>query len=282
VARIRTIKPAFFTSDQVCACSPLSRLLFIGLWCEADRDGRLHDKPNQIKFRVLPGDDCDVDALLWELVKNGLVARFEAPDPYIQILKFTDHQRPHPKEPPSAIRATGRELPWKETAGRDRVVMLPGEFPSSPVGREGKEISGREGDLGRVGKEAPPPARDGVASRVRALGIVTPAQFEREHGKHALRDVLCGEDGFVCLPQLLHDEWRRRLVNAGSSADAADSDIRAFVVAVKACWRASGEIPGDDNFAFWRHEWASAHGSNRPAPAGPDALTGVREALRRV
>ena len=41
MARIRTIKPEFFTSDDICALSPLARLLYVGLWCEADREGRL-------------------------------------------------------------------------------------------------------------------------------------------------------------------------------------------------------------------------------------------------
>ena len=41
MARIRTIKPEFFTSDDICALSPRARLLYVGLWCEADREGRL-------------------------------------------------------------------------------------------------------------------------------------------------------------------------------------------------------------------------------------------------
>lgn len=32
MARIRTIKPEFWTSEQVMGCAPLARLLFIGLW----------------------------------------------------------------------------------------------------------------------------------------------------------------------------------------------------------------------------------------------------------
>jgi hypothetical protein len=35
VARIRTIAPEFFTSDEIGALAPLLRLAFIGLWCHA-------------------------------------------------------------------------------------------------------------------------------------------------------------------------------------------------------------------------------------------------------
>ena len=51
MARIRTIKPEFFTSEDIVALSPLARLLFIALWCEADREGRLVWKPT---IRAIP------------------------------------------------------------------------------------------------------------------------------------------------------------------------------------------------------------------------------------
>jgi len=37
--RIRSIKPEFWKSETVAALSPLARLLFIGLWNYADREG---------------------------------------------------------------------------------------------------------------------------------------------------------------------------------------------------------------------------------------------------
>lgn len=33
MARARTLKPSFFDSEQVAACSLLARLTFVGLWC---------------------------------------------------------------------------------------------------------------------------------------------------------------------------------------------------------------------------------------------------------
>lgn len=41
MARIRTIKPEFFTSEDIVSLSPLARLFYVSLWCEADREGRL-------------------------------------------------------------------------------------------------------------------------------------------------------------------------------------------------------------------------------------------------
>src|SRR4030065_361605 len=54
VARIRTIKPEFWTDDKVVQVSFPARLLFIGLWNFADDSGNLENSPVQIKMRILP------------------------------------------------------------------------------------------------------------------------------------------------------------------------------------------------------------------------------------
>ncbi len=73
MARIRTIKPEFFTSEDIVSLSPLARLLYIALWCESDKDGRMVWKPRTFKMRYLPADDCQIEALCQELIGSGLV-----------------------------------------------------------------------------------------------------------------------------------------------------------------------------------------------------------------
>ena len=97
--RIRTIKPEFFKHDRLAELKPLTRLLFISLWCLADRRGRLEDRPKRIKVECLPYDDCDIDALLWELHNAGFIVRYEAESiPVIEIESFEKHQRITGKE----------------------------------------------------------------------------------------------------------------------------------------------------------------------------------------
>jgi hypothetical protein len=96
VARIRTIKPEFFTSEDIVSLSPMARLLYIALWCEADREGRLEWKPNTFKFRYLPADDCDVGELCDELIARGLVVLYGQGLAYIP--KFSTHQHINPRE----------------------------------------------------------------------------------------------------------------------------------------------------------------------------------------
>lgn len=104
--RARGIKPGFFVNADLVQLPPLVRLLFIGLWCMADRAGRLKDSPMTIKLTVLPGDDCDVDQMLDALAAHDFIVRYQVDDAhYIQVQNFTKHQSPHIKERESTIPA---------------------------------------------------------------------------------------------------------------------------------------------------------------------------------
>lgn len=159
MARIRTIKPSFFTNDQLAEVSPLCRLLFIGLWTCADKEGRIEDRPKRIKAEVLPFDDGDVNTMLDELVANGFIERYTADGhKCIQILAFAKHQRPHPKEPESCLPSREKKRravnkngePWKETAG---CALREGD-----LGRRSRK--GKEGDF--CSEPAPPPSEPTV------------------------------------------------------------------------------------------------------------------------
>jgi len=106
MARLRTIKPGFYTNDLLAEVSPLGRILFSGLWCIADRAGRLEDRPKRIKAEVLPYDDCDVDGLLNDLAERGFVLRYQVGQArYIAVVNWGKHQTPHIKEAESTIPA---------------------------------------------------------------------------------------------------------------------------------------------------------------------------------
>ena len=81
-----------------------ARLLFEGLWCMADREGRLEDRPLRIKAEILPYDDVDVDDLLDQLQARKFIIRYlSGEDGFIQVVNFKKHQSPHLKEAESLI-----------------------------------------------------------------------------------------------------------------------------------------------------------------------------------
>ncbi len=101
------IKPEFFDDPAVADVSPLARLFFVGLWTQADREGRLPDDIRRLKARLFPFDAVDAEALAVELHGQDMIRRYSGSDgkAYIWIRNFVKHQRPHPKEPASVIPA---------------------------------------------------------------------------------------------------------------------------------------------------------------------------------
>lgn len=108
MARIRTIKPDFFASEQVASVPYEWRLLFVGLWTHADREGRLLDRPARLKATLFPYDDLDVNDGLESLYRVGLVTRYEVDGvKLIAIPTWLKHQQPHIKESRSVLPAPG-------------------------------------------------------------------------------------------------------------------------------------------------------------------------------
>lgn len=106
MARARNIKPGFFDDEELAALGPYAMILFAGLWTLADREGRLEDRPQRIKARVLPYFDVDVDDLLSGLQARGFIVRYTVDDGhYIQVTNFRKHQSPHVHEAASTIQA---------------------------------------------------------------------------------------------------------------------------------------------------------------------------------
>lgn len=104
--RARNLKPTFFKNDILGTMPMAARLLFEGLWCMGDREGRLEDRPLRIKAEILPYDDVDVDDLLNQLEARAFILRYGGGiDRYIQVINFGKHQNPHYKEVPSEIPA---------------------------------------------------------------------------------------------------------------------------------------------------------------------------------
>lgn len=147
MARIRTIKPEFFTSEDIVSLSPLARLLYIATWCDADKEGRLLWKPRTFKLRYFPGDDCDMQALCDELVKSGLIVLYG--DGLAYIPSFSKHQHINPRESKST-------LPDPESNASSRVTTRQHASTLEMTRREegkGREGKGKEGDTEPYGSD---------------------------------------------------------------------------------------------------------------------------------
>lgn len=111
MARARNIKPGFFKNPELVELPFATRLLYIGLWTLADRDGYLEDRAKRIRMEIFPADDVDVEQGLADLAKHGFIYRYTVDgNGYLHICKFLEHQHPHHAEKASSIPRPGTSL----------------------------------------------------------------------------------------------------------------------------------------------------------------------------
>jgi hypothetical protein len=208
MARIRTVKPEFWTSAQVMECSRDARLLFIGIWNFCDDKGRMVYMPKTIKAQVLPGDDVTADfvaRLVDELSANGLVLIYTVDGKeYLQVTGWHHQKIDKPKEsklppPPGESSATPRrtvatDLKGSEGKGEDQRAAASAAReldlgqPSTP---EPSPQQSEESDLFRRGKQILGNNAGGLIAKLKtARGSVSLARatIETASTKHNPRE----------------------------------------------------------------------------------------------
>lgn len=106
MSRIRSVHPGLWTDEIFVSLSPLARLLFMGIWNEADDKGIFPWSPLQMKMRVLPADNTDAGELMAELEAADCIRRYEiGGKSFGAVRNFAKFQRPkkpndiHPANP---------------------------------------------------------------------------------------------------------------------------------------------------------------------------------------
>lgn len=122
--RARNIKPGFWRNEQLVELPFQTRLLFIGLWNLADREGRIENRPKKIKLEIFPADDVDISLEITRLSEARLVKVYEVDGVNcIEVVNFKKHQNPHHRE-------AGSELP--APPGNDGEGPQPPEKQGAP------------------------------------------------------------------------------------------------------------------------------------------------------
>ena len=162
MARIRTIKPEFWTSAQVMECSPTARLLFLGMLNFADDAGRMTYSPKTLKAQIFPSDDIPIDRIVGmvvELSSNGLVLIYSADNKEFISITGWHHQKrdkPRPSKLPGPFydgsatvqRKVATDPILSNPSGNSAAIAAGAEAPPDPSQperdffRRGKEILG--------------------------------------------------------------------------------------------------------------------------------------------
>lgn len=226
MARIRSIKPTFFSSLTVADLTPEERLTFIGLWCFSDDEGRSEYDPRLLKAFAWPLADkmtaIVVEKHVAKLAEMGLVERYEsAGRSYLQVVGWKEHQSiSHPRKSTYPAPAA---LP--EDSGN-----VPGSLPeaSGPY-RKGKEGRGKEGS----GDAASAAGGGWVAEAVTRWAAVIGIEKHGRMGKELAPAVAIYGAPAVLAAITKFGEWRRdRMADFGERVPGLPyfvSNIRAHI-----------------------------------------------------
>ena len=204
MARIRSIKPEFFTSEAVSALPLRARLTWIGLWTHCDNHGRARDNGKLIKAAIWPLDDVtlkDIEEDLATLAAHGRIARYSVEGKrYLVVTNWGEHQYGAGKGDP--------KFPGLDEA--DSEPSLETSRPSPDKSESDADTSGSNQGSGNQGS--------GTRTRARATRILDDWQptadlvaWQRENG---ISDLLARRE----LPKF-RDYWAAQPGERGRKAD---------------------------------------------------------------
>lgn len=188
MARIRTIKPEFWVSEQIGNCSRNARLLFIGLWNFCDDRGVHPAKPRTLKAEVFPQDEdiTSVDVADWaqDLLKAGLIAEFEVTgERFWYVTGWLKHQRidkpsnKHPAPPVSNSASIPRIIVESSSSATRQESELSASIPRAfDPGVEGKGKEGK-GEEGKGVEESKPSASSSATPTTKSSSL-PPCDFD--------------------------------------------------------------------------------------------------------
>lgn len=238
MARSRNIKPGFFLNEDLAALGMGAQILFAGLWCIADREGRLEDRPRRIKTLLMSYYDVDVDELLNLLANNPAVGekfiiRYSAKGhKYIQITKFKAHQNPHKNEAPSVIPAP------TETASEKHSTST-GQEPEEPSTNPADSLISDSLNLDDTNNNTPPtPERTDIVTAFEKefARLFSPIEIEEiedwENTYPSIlilealkRAVLGGKLNFKYINSILV-EWKKNHIQTSQEIERYEEDFR--------------------------------------------------------
>ncbi len=220
MARIRTIKPEFWTDEKVVELSAFARLLFIGLWNFCDDDGRVAFSPRRLKMQIFPSDTLDIELLFQDLATSRLIEIYIVNEiSYIQVSGFSKHQKIDKRSVSKLPPPTSHH-----------------HHPITPDPAESQPIPPLEGN-GMEGK--------GVDSEANASGDTTSPAVAREKlwaaGKTMLQDAGMPSKECASFVGRLAKDYGREIATQALQAALVERPADPVSYLKAACQRFSGE-----------------------------------------
>lgn len=215
MARIRSVKPEFWTDRKLARLSRDARLLYIALWNQADEHGRVHGDSRYLKGHCLPYDDdlslVAIERLIDDLAEHGRVVRYDHDgDPFLYLPQLAKHQRLEPAKVASRLPepplVDAQPQPDPDPAGRDASFPQPG---STSSGSRAHESARRSDEGARVADTSETTVALHVAGSMEQVAGTTsetePPRSDVEQLCQRLVDRMAANG---CKPPIVTTKWR--------------------------------------------------------------------------
>jgi hypothetical protein len=157
MARIRNLKPDFWTDEKLVELDPVDRLLFIGLWNFADDEGYMPFSPKRIKMQVFPADSLEISVGLQNLISIGALTLYDSEAG--QVLHVTNWAKHQKVSNPTKSKYADMNLTLVGTKPRKQaevaVQITEPSLPGTELSREVHKEREREREGERVVKTCP-------------------------------------------------------------------------------------------------------------------------------
>lgn len=211
------------------------RLLFVGLWTLADREGRLEDRSKRIKMELFPADNVDVEQGLALLEQNGFIQRYRVGDlALIQVVAFVKHQSPHHTERQSVLPDINGEItvnPRKPNGGNPPDSLIP-DSPNHETGIMNPASGGS--DEPPAANAAPPkPSPRILRTYLAECKLAGKKPIPENHGVIAYAEQVGIPENFL---HLAWHEFKSRYTTAPDDGKKYKDWPAVFLKAVKGNW----------------------------------------------
>jgi hypothetical protein len=155
--RIRSIRPEFWTSEDIASLDWHTRLIYIGLWSYVDDNGVGRDVPKLIKAALFPLEDdphgvlMQIAGALKTLETGGQITRYKVDGkPYLHVAAWETHQKINrPTEGRYPLPTCGNAVihdPLTESSVSPQAVAPLGEGEKGRRGEGEKSLSSDKSD----------------------------------------------------------------------------------------------------------------------------------------
>lgn len=186
----------FFRHEGLQDLGPVPMLVFAGLWCQSDRDGRFEWRPRQLKLDILPFLDFEMSGVLDQLATHDFIRRYEVGgELYGYIPTWDKHQFVNNRETKSVLPPPHDASVTRDPRAEDAPGTRLGNYQVEGEGK-GREEEGNDASSRVVESNNPEMIAHGVLTELgmsgryllNAIADVAKTELNRGRSPTQIRD----------------------------------------------------------------------------------------------